>query len=108
MGVPEDALKDDFGPHRRQHCKPADLEGPGIVPERHVIPAVAPPNVVVLAMFLTSLHVLENHLCGLVLDISSKDLARYFHLLLSMRSTRGNRQSMVMHMSNSHSSRDLA
>jgi hypothetical protein len=50
-------------------------------------PGALPPIVVVLAMFLPSLYVLEDHLCGLVLDVSSKDLARYFHLLLSMRST---------------------
>jgi hypothetical protein len=38
-------------------------------------------------MVLTSLHLLEDHLCGLVPDVSAKDLAYYFHLLLSMRST---------------------
>jgi hypothetical protein len=46
------------------------------------------PIVAVLAIVLPSLHVLEDHLCGLVLNVSSKDLARHFHLLLSMRSTR--------------------
>jgi hypothetical protein len=51
-------------------------------------PGSLPPIVVVLAIVLPSLHALEDHLCGLVLDVSSKDLARYFHLLLSMRSTR--------------------
>jgi hypothetical protein len=45
------------------------------------------PNVVAFAMFLPSLHVLEDHLCGSVLDVSAKDLACYFHFLLSMRST---------------------
>ena len=70
MGIPEDALKHDLSSHRHQHGEPADLEGPGIVPERHVIPEVALPNVAVLAIVLTSLHVLEDHLCGLVLDVS--------------------------------------
>jgi hypothetical protein len=50
-------------------------------------PRSLPPNVVAFAMFLTSLHVLEDHLCGLALNVSSKNLAHYFHLLLSMRPT---------------------
>jgi len=52
--------------------------------------------------------VLEDHLCGLVLNVSSKDPARDFHFLLSYAIHTGNRQSMVTYMSNSHSSRDLA
>jgi hypothetical protein len=50
-------------------------------------PRLLSPNVVAFAMFLPSLHALENHLCGLVVKILLKDLACHFYLLLSMRST---------------------